>query len=76
MSAVEVGETRPAGVWREDYRMPDGSRPVKAIDADGVCRATYYMQPGDDPAAVHEHLAAMLGQPARSRRRTNLELVD
>lgn len=68
----EVTSTRPAGVWREDYFFPDGSRPVTAVDEHGILRGFYCMTEEDDPVAVHEHLAALLGGNVR----TNLELVE
>lgn len=74
MSEQQEPEGRPAGVWQENYRMPDGSRPVTAIDETGTARAIYYfMQPEDDEGVVKRSMENLLGQ---KRRQSTLEIVD
>lgn len=53
-------DPRPAGVWAEPYLMPDGSRPVTAIDTNGVLRGVFFMRPGDDPSAVRLYMERLL----------------
>lgn len=65
-------DTRPPGIWKEPYLMPDGSRLVTAIDEDGVLRGAFFMRDEDDEIVVHDRLASLLGRSAPA---TNIQLL-